>query len=519
MTTRNRREFFADIGRGALIASVGSSMVADLGLGTVHADEKPKELAFGKLEPLVCLMQETAPAKLLPLLVQRIKDGTSLQELTSAAALANARTFGGEDYVGFHTLMALAPAYRIAQELSDSEKALPILKVLYRNTTRAQETGGRKNEVLHPVEGKPNTDASKTGEAMLAQVRKKDVNEAEKLFASCNFEKPDAALDQLLYVVEDCQEVHRVVLPYRAFDLLGIVGKEHAHTMLRQSVRYCVKGENPRYAAYFDASRKALPELLEIAMKPRERLAIPAATDEWIGKLSETIFKSSPRDAATAVANAIAEGYATESIGEAIILAANELVLRDNGRPKNQTGPNKPEGSCHGDSIGVHACDSANAWRNLARLAGPRNRAACLILGAWQASKDRADRGGDFLKWERYPRKDARERVKGTDGKSLLAETEDAIRNKDQALASAAVAAYGELKLPAGPVFDLLRKYACSEDGALHAEKFYGTVSEEFRAGRPAFRWRHLVALARVTASAFGYPAPGQAEARKLLML
>ena len=68
--------------------------------------------------------------------------------------------------------------------------------------------------------------------------------------------------------------------------------------------------------------------------------------------------------------------------------------------------------------------------------------------------------------------------------------------------------------MPARPVFDLLLRYAVSEDGALHAEKYYRTVTEEFAATRPAFRWRHLVALARVTASEHGHAAPGYAEAR-----
>ena len=35
------------------------------------------------------LMQETAPAKLLPLLVAQLKSGTQLGTLVSAAALAN----------------------------------------------------------------------------------------------------------------------------------------------------------------------------------------------------------------------------------------------------------------------------------------------------------------------------------------------------------------------------------------------------------------------------------------------
>jgi hypothetical protein len=60
-------------------------------------------------------------------------------------------------------------------------------------------------------------------------------------------------------------------------------------------------------------------------------------------------------------------------------------------------------------------------------------------------------------------------------------------------------------------------RFATSEDGALHAEKYYRTVTEEFALTRPAFRWRQLVALARVTASEYGFPAPGYAEACRLL--
>ena len=66
-------------------------------------------------------------------------------------------------------------------------------------------------------------------------------------------------------------------------------------------------------------------------------------------------------------------------------------------------------------------------------------------------------------------------------------------------------------------VFDRLLRYAVTEDGALHAEKYYRTVSEEFAATRPAFRWRQLVALARVTASEYGRPAPGVGEASERL--
>jgi hypothetical protein len=109
------------------------------------------------------------------------------------------------------------------------------------------------------------------------------------------------------------------------------------------------------------------------------------------------------------------------------------------------------------------------------------------------------------------------EKIKARDAAALLQDAEAAIKANDQVGAVALVHRYGELKLPARPVFDLLLRYAVSEDGSLHAEKYYRTACEEFAATRPAFRWRQLTALARVTASEFGHPSPGYVEAMRLM--
>jgi hypothetical protein len=177
--------------------------------------------------------------------------------------------------------------------------------------------------------------------------------------------------------------------------------------------------------------------------------------------------------------------------------------------------PNKPLGSVHGDSMGVHACDSANAWRNLARAAEPRNKAACVILGAWQAARDRESPA--VRNQERYPRETARVLVRDLGPDVLLRSLDEAIKANDQGFAAAAAQRYTQLNLPNRPIWDLLLGYAISEDGALHAEKYYRTTLAEYRASRPAFRARQVVALARVTASAHGYAAPGHAEACRLL--
>src|SRR5262249_58754898 len=88
--------------------------------------------------------------------------------------------------------------------------------------------------------------------------------------------------------------------------------------------------------------------------------------------------------AGDAVAAALAEGFSPEAVGEAISLAANRLVLCDRGRQKAEVG--KPVGSVHGASVGVHASDSANAWRNIARVSNTRNTVASLIVGAFHTA-------------------------------------------------------------------------------------------------------------------------------------
>ena len=134
MNNHSRREFLVDVGRGMMVASVGAALASELGATPVFAGESIKALSFGPMEPLAALMQETSVDRLQPILVEKLRSGTPLRTLVMAGALANARTFGGQDYDGYHTLMALMPAYEMSKLLPEDRRALPVLKVLYRNT-------------------------------------------------------------------------------------------------------------------------------------------------------------------------------------------------------------------------------------------------------------------------------------------------------------------------------------------------------------------------------------------------
>src|SRR5262245_8302048 len=333
----SRRAFFADVGKGLIVAGLGAGLATDLGVNLAFAEEKSNELAFGSLEPLVRLLQDTEAAKLTPILVERLRSGTDLKTLVAAAALANARTCGGEDYVGFHTMMALATAYEMANELPDAERPLPVLKVLYRNSSRIREKGGRKAEVLKAVAPTPDDSKLSDRDRLADHVHGKSVGEAEAMLGRLAQSGADAAFNGILAVVEEAAEVHRIVLMWRAWDMLNIVGKDHAHTMLRQSVRYCIKSEGNSYMNRFAVIRKIVPQLLDENHLQGKSIGTKAGELPWVKELSRVVFRSTPEQAAGAVAKAIADGYSAMAIGEAIRLAANELVLRDKGRPQGRS--------------------------------------------------------------------------------------------------------------------------------------------------------------------------------------
>ena len=151
-TRRSGREFLGDVGRGMLVASVGLGTASDMGLGPARAaDDAGGPITFGGLEPLVGLMQETPVNKLLPLLTEKLQSGTDLRRLVAAAALANARTFGGEDYVGFHTMMALAPALHMSRELPEKSRPLPVFKVLFTSASMSSGQSVRKSMSSHEM--------------------------------------------------------------------------------------------------------------------------------------------------------------------------------------------------------------------------------------------------------------------------------------------------------------------------------------------------------------------------------
>jgi hypothetical protein len=493
MNPSNRRAFLSDVGRGMLAAGLGASLATDLGFSSAFAEQGGDSIPLGEYAGLVELMRNTPAENLQPLLAGMVLKGEAdLKTLIGAGALANAVTFGGCDYVGFHTAMAMLPALEMSRLLPSDRGPLPVLKVLYRNSQQIQSVGGASKTTLQALHAADHAaDDGDLGIQIRDACRRTDVGLGEKLLASVG-DSPLEAFNALQPAVQDDLNVHRFVFAHRTYGLVGLLGKEYCYSLLRQCIRLCIDHEREHINGKHPESpiRATVPKLLDqyklVGKKPGNR----DPGDQAVDRLVETIYNKPKAEAAEAVAVALADGIDPEVVGEAISLASNQYVLRQ-GSDKWRT---------HGDSAGVHSSDATNAWRNMCRTAETRHAVTGLIVAAFHAGVQSAP----FLT-PAYPTDEHRSLVKVKEAGGLLAETEDAIRNNDQGRAAAAVQIYGEQAFAVEPVFDLLLKYAISEDGRLHGEKYYHTVREEYRTTREAFRWRQVVALARVVASSYGY--------------
>src|SRR5204863_9845105 len=100
--------------------------------------------------------------------------------------------------------------------------------------------------------------------ALREAVRNKDLATAEQLLVETMQSSPLDGFNLLLPAIEDGFDVHRTVMPHRAWQLIDLVGKENAETLLRQSVHYCVQLEkNQNFVAMCQPARDVLPRLLD----------------------------------------------------------------------------------------------------------------------------------------------------------------------------------------------------------------------------------------------------------------
>src|SRR5262249_3025764 len=148
------------------------------------------------------LIQQTPTKDLLPALAKQLNNGVSLKALIAAGALANARAFGGQDYNGYHSFMALCPAHAMAMALPERERPLPVLKVLYRTSTHIHGAHCAQEDPLAQVEPARLDQRAPAAEQMRDAARAGNLAQAEQIFTALKG-TPEQTYDDVQLLIQD----------------------------------------------------------------------------------------------------------------------------------------------------------------------------------------------------------------------------------------------------------------------------------------------------------------------------
>src|SRR5262249_13014856 len=139
----------------------------------------------------------------------------------------------------------------------------------YRTSTHIHGARCAGEDHLTRVEPVKLDDRAPPCEQLLEATRARKIDQAEQIFAALPG-TPDQTYDDVQLLIQDDLNVHRVVLAWRAWEVLDFIGKDHARDMLRQTVRFC---SDPRHTnPGVHPIRTVLPRLLDahklLAAKP-----------------------------------------------------------------------------------------------------------------------------------------------------------------------------------------------------------------------------------------------------------
>ena len=336
MNGHSRRRFLADVGRGMLVASVGTSLANDLGsrrLGALSRQAPPR-LDFGKLEPLVALMQETPPDKLHADPRRKARRGHR------ASHARRRRGAGQRPHLWRRGLCRLPLVHGPGPGLSDGASELPTeqarcqcsrCSIATRTAFRPLAAGQMKC----CTRSRPPSCRPIRAMMLLQQAtRQADLKLAEQTFAALARGPIGEAFNHLAVLhrrrgrCASCRALVAGLVDAR-FDRPGICPDAAAAIgPLLREFRAGMKKHNGTAPAVRTVLRSCSINT-SWCNRPLATAARKTAGSTTMGRL---IASASREQAADAVAAALAEGIAAEDVGAAISLAANELVLRDPGR-------------------------------------------------------------------------------------------------------------------------------------------------------------------------------------------
>jgi hypothetical protein len=432
------------------------------------------------IEPLVRLLEETPRQRLLEEVAARIARGLSYREVLAALLLAGVRNVQPRPSVGFkfHAVLVVNSAHLASLSSPASDRWLPIFWALDYFKEAQQRNFREGNWTMMPVSEQAVPPADKARQALVEAMDRWDEPAADAAVAALARTAGSHAIYELFYRygARDFRSIgHKAIFVANSQRTLGCIGWQHAEPVLR-SLAYALlmhEGDNP--ANRDDPADRPWRRNQQLALQVRPEWlsgeVSPAATAEMLAALRQ----GSDEDVCQLVVASLNRGIAPQSIWDALLAGAGELLLRQPG------------------IVALHAVTSTNALHFAFQQSGDDLSRRLLLLqnAAFLTFFREAMRGrGGLREMSVDTLRPLRSNGTGTDAVAEIF----ADLSRDRPTAAAKVLGYLQAGGDAKPLIDAARRLVFLKGNDPHDYKFSSAILEDYYHATPEWRDRYLAA-------------------------
>ncbi len=346
MTRRNgeldvrRRRFLRACGGAAAVLTLPEFDFLDR-LPRVSAAEaklKPAAVRFSDdIEPLVRLLEETPRERVIEAFADKIRGGTSYQEVLTALLLAGVRNVEPRPSVGFkfHAVLVVNSAHLASLASPDSDRWLPIFWALdYFKSAQARDVR-EGNWTMAAVDESAVPPPHRARQAFIDAMEGWDVEAADAAIAGLARSAGANEVFELMahYGCRDFRSIgHKAIFVANGFRTLHCIGWRYAEPVLR-SLAYALlnhSGEpNPAESDLAaDRAVRVTEEVVgQIGAKWNSGRVDPSAALDHLSVLRD----ATPEAAVRETTKLIRSGIHPQSISDALFLSAGEMVMQQPG--------------------------------------------------------------------------------------------------------------------------------------------------------------------------------------------
>jgi hypothetical protein len=366
-----RRQFLRLAGMGSAFGLANLEFLSKLpAVSAQEAALNPKLVRLDAgVEPLTRLIEDTPRAELLEKIAQRIRQGTTYQEVVASLFLAGIRNLAPRPSVGFkfHAVMVVNAAHLESLAAPESERWLPIFWALDEfkdsQAMEQKESGWR----MAPVDESAVPPPHKAKQAFIEAMDNWDEKRADAAIAGLVRSAGANQIYELFYRfgARDFRDIgHKAIFVSHSWRMLQFIGWQHAEPVLRSLTS----------AVLTHDLKNTTPALADQPADRPWRRNIKLITDmktDWMsGTLDEgasrdmlgVLRQGSNNDACDKAVELIGRGISPNSIWDALFVAAGEIVMRQPAVPN------------------LHTMSSTNALRYAFQATGDEDTRKLLLL-------------------------------------------------------------------------------------------------------------------------------------------